>query len=117
MTALTAPPLSQRVVESLVTRASRLPPQTTTYTIGRHLIPMRDGVDLIADVYEPAHGSGTILVRSPYGYPMPLAVMSGSWLARRGYRVVMARCRGTYGSGGRFDPFRDDVADGADTVA
>jgi uncharacterized protein len=103
-------------LEAIVTRVFRLPPPTTSYTVEPVSVPMRDGVELVGHVFQPDVASGTILVQSPYGYPTPLTVVSGSWLARRGYRVVMMRCRGTYGSGGRFEPFLHDVRDGADTV-
>ena len=38
---------------------------------------MRDGVELLADLYEPVGPSaGTILERSPYGWPMVMAASS-----------------------------------------
>jgi len=47
-----------------------LPAPSSEYTITRDLaVPMRDGVTLRADMYEPAgRTKGTVLVRSPYGY-------------------------------------------------
>jgi putative CocE/NonD family hydrolase len=38
-------------------------------------------------------------------------------MAERGFHVVMASCRGTGGSSGRFDPMRHERSDGLDTVA
>src|SRR6478672_881414 len=108
----------QRLGDALVGRLQRLPSTTSDYTITRDLrIPMRDGVELLADLYEPtAASAGTILVRSPYGFPMPMAIMTGGVYASRGYRVLLARCRGTFGSGGTFEPMVREVDDAADTV-
>ena len=55
-TAPTAMPRTwgQRVLDALVTRLERLPPPTTDYTVRRDLrIPTRDGIELLADLYEP----------------------------------------------------------------
>ena len=113
------PPRSQRVLDKVMDRWSHLPAPTSGYTITRDLrIPARDGVDLLADLYEPTGAAaGTILVRSPYGWSAPIAAFTGGVFARRGYRVLLARCRGTFGSGGTFDPMVHEVDDGADTVA
>jgi putative CocE/NonD family hydrolase len=81
-------------------------------------VPMDDGVELAADVYTPA-GIGphpTILVRSPYGRGGPLGLVLGRVFAERGYRVVMQSCRGTFGSGGVFEPNFHERADGLATV-
>jgi len=119
-TAPTAMPRTwgQRVLDALVTRLERLPPPTTDYTVRRDLrIPTRDGIELLADLYEPTAAAGTLLVRSPYGFPALIAAATGAVYARRGYRVVLARCRGTFGSGGEFEPMVHEVDDAADTVA
>ena len=109
----------QRLADGLVTRVQRLPAATGGYTVSRDVrVPMRDGVDLLADVYAPAGRSvGTLLVRSPYGWGVPMAALMGGVYACRGYRVVLARCRGTFGSGGAFEPMVHEVDDAADTVA
>jgi putative CocE/NonD family hydrolase len=108
----------QRFGDKVVARLQRLPPATHEYKIVRDLrILMRDGVELLADLYEPAGAApGTILVRSPYGRSLPLAIASGGVYAARGHRVLLARCRGTFGSGGTFEPMAREVDDGADTV-
>ena len=112
-------PISHRLLGRVIDRVFRLPPPTSDHTITRDLrIPTRDGVDLLADLYEPTGPvTGTILVRSPYGWTAPTAAFMGGVFARRGYRVVLARCRGTFGSGGTFEPMQHEVDDGADTVA
>jgi putative CocE/NonD family hydrolase len=81
-------------------------------------VRMDDGVVLAADVYTPA-GVGshpTILVRSPYGRGGPLGFLLGRVFAERGYRVVMQSCRGTFGSGGVFQPNVHERADGLATI-
>jgi uncharacterized protein len=87
------------------------------YTVERDVrIPMRDGVELLADHYVPAgEPLGTVLIRSPYA-PL-LAAGTGAPFVAAGYHVVAARCRGTFGSGGTFSPMVHEVDDGADTVA
>ena len=111
--------LAQRLVDLQWTKYARLPGATTGYAVLRDLpIPMRDGVALLADLYEPkAPASGTILVTSPYGWELFGSAMYGGMFAGRGYRVVLVRCRGTFGSGGVFEPFLREVDDAADIVA
>ncbi|BBY36148.1 hydrolase [Mycobacterium mantenii] len=96
-----------------------LPPAITDYTVERVRVPMRDGVPLVADHYAPTTASavGTLLVRSPYGRAFPFTLIFGALYAARGYHVVLQSVRGTFGSGGVFEPMANEVADGADTVA
>lgn len=112
-------PLHWRLADRLVTLLQGLPPATSGYVIARDLrIPARDGVELLADLYTPAGPvKGTLLLRSPYGWRMLMGVLTGGVYASRGYRVVLARCRGTFGSGGVFEPMQHEVEDAADTVA
>jgi len=81
-------------------------------------VPMRDGVMLIADHYAPtaALPLGTILVRGPYGRAFPFSVIYAQIYAARGYHVVFQSVRGTFGSGGQFEPMINEAADAADTV-
>ncbi len=84
---------------------------------------MRDGVVLLADRYVPRGSAGhgeklpTVLVRSPYGKGGIHSLLFGRPFAERGYGVVIQSCRGTERSGGTFDPFRQEAADGLDTAA
>jgi putative CocE/NonD family hydrolase len=79
---------------------------------------MRDGVELLTDVYSPAAtSSGTVLIRTPYGLDGVIAQLTAGFFASHGYQVVNQSCRGTFGSGGDFDPFSQETADGADAVA
>lgn len=99
--------------------ALRLPPSTTEFAVDRRVrVPMRDGVDLIADHYAPRtdRPAGTLLVRAPYGRGWPFSGLFGAVYAARGYHVVLQSVRGTFGSGGEFTPFVHEVDDGADTV-
>jgi uncharacterized protein len=98
----------------------KLPPHTTEYTVHRGLrVPMRDGVHLIADHYEPTttEPAGTLLVRCPYGRGWPFSLLFARVYATRGYHVVVQSVRGTFGSGGEFTPMAHEIADGADTTA
>ena len=98
----------------------KLPPRTTEYVVHRGLrVPMRDGVELIADHYDPrtSEPSGTLLLRGPYGRRWPFSALFVSVYASRGYHVVFQSVRGTFGSGGEFNPMADEIADGADTAA
>ena len=111
--------LVQRCMDWAFTRLMKLPTSTHRYTVARDVrIPMRDGVELLADILTPVgEVRGTLLARSPYGWPLPAMTMGGGAYASRGYRVILARCRGTFGSGGDLEPMLNEVKDGADTVA
>ncbi|HEV7498671.1 MAG TPA: CocE/NonD family hydrolase [Vicinamibacteria bacterium] len=78
-------------------------------------VPMRDGVTLSADVYRPAaEGKYPVLLqRTPYDRRDP---QTGLRLASHGYVVVLQDTRGRFDSGGEFYPFRNEAADGFDTV-
>ena len=127
MTAVTTAPSSSPLRSTLKKYAGRavstllkVPPRTTEYRVHRGLrTPMRDGVELIADHYEPvtATPAGTLLVRGPYGRRFPFSTLFAAQYASRGYHVVVQSVRGTFGSGGEFDPMVNEIADGADTAA
>jgi uncharacterized protein len=79
------------------------------------LVPMRDGVNLLADVHRPAQpGRYPVLIAaSPYprqiqniGAPAGFIEAGASdFFVPRGYVHVIANCRGTGGSGGTFGFF------------
>ncbi len=110
--------LTKRVGVGAVGGLLGLPRATTRYTVHRIQIPMRDGVRLRADHYKPdtLRPAGTLLVRGPYGRTFPFSLVFGQLYAARGYHVVLQSVRGTFGSGGVFEPMVDEVDDGADTV-
>jgi putative CocE/NonD family hydrolase len=85
-------------------------------------VRMRDGTVLAADVWRPA-GPGrhpVLLQRTPYDKALGLiahAPIDPARAVEAGYAVVIQDVRGRFASEGRFDPFRQEVADGADTIA
>ena len=112
--------LPRRFAGRALGRMLRLPAPTTGFTVSSVKIPMRDGVELVADHYEPTGDTepvGTLLLRGPYGRGFPFSLLFGALYAARGYRVLIQSVRGTFGSGGVFQPMVHEAADGADTVA
>jgi putative CocE/NonD family hydrolase len=81
-------------------------------------VPMRDGVQLFADLYRPdAEGKFPVLVvRTPYGKQRDGIHENLIRFAQRGYAVVVQDVRGRFESEGRWDPFRYEAPDGYDTV-
>ncbi len=82
-------------------------------------IRMRDGVALYADVYRPVgDGKYPVLVsRTPYSTERtPSAYEDAVFFARRGYIFVYQDVRGRHESEGKWEPFRNDLEDGYDTV-
>ncbi|MCC6805654.1 MAG: CocE/NonD family hydrolase [Anaerolineae bacterium] len=88
-------------------------------------VPMSDGVTLAADHYAPALPGTypTILIRSPYGrserfggFGLMLAFVARRF-AERGYHVIVQDTRGRFESGGTFDPYLCEKADGQATLA
>jgi putative CocE/NonD family hydrolase len=98
-----------------------LPPaETRDVVVTRDVpIPMDDGVVLLADHYVPRGGerAPTLLVRSPYGRAQIVGLAYARLFAERGLQVLVQSCRGTFGSGGVFDPLRRERDDGLATVA
>jgi uncharacterized protein len=82
-------------------------------------VPMDDGAVLLADRWVARDRAGdpqpTVLVRSPYGRRQLVGLLFGRLLAERGLQVVIQSVRGTFGSGGDFNPF-DERADGLATL-
>ena len=102
----------------LLARAYKLPP-AETYDVGveRNLrIPMPDGVILLADHYYPRDlgERPTILVRSVYTKDQAGFVYR--FMAERGFHVLVQVVRGTFGSGGEFNPFYQEHDDGLATI-
>ena len=109
-----------RLAGNAITRVLGLPPHTTQFTVDpKRPVPMRDGVELLADHYAPTTDDplGTLLVRCPYGRRAPFSLHFARVFAARGYHVVLQSVRGTFGSGGDFTPMVHEKEDGADTVA
>jgi len=113
------PSALSRAGDAALGRVLGLPGGTTEYTVDRVHVPMRDGVHLAADHYAPGASTpaGTLLVRGPYGRAFPFSLAYARLYAARGYHVLLQSVRGTFGSGGDFEPMVNEAADGADTVA
>ena len=80
-------------------------------------VPMRDGVELSADLYLP-RASGTfptVLMRTPYSNNMDVTIERARVLANDGYACVIQDIRGRWDSDGDYYPFHPDVDDGFDT--
>ncbi|WP_328691882.1 CocE/NonD family hydrolase [Streptomyces caniferus] len=110
------PPLSTRAMRRVL---RGLPPKRHDIAYEPGLaVPAADGSTLLTDHYFPlADGDfPTLLVRSPYGRGFPWAPMYGVLFAEQGFHVVLQSCRGTGGSGGAFDLWRHEAADGRATV-
>jgi putative CocE/NonD family hydrolase len=108
------------LASEIVGRRLGLPrPETRDLLVERDLeVPMPDGVVLLADRYAPKAGPPrpTLLVRSPYGRRGVFGLLYGRLFAERGIQAVVQSVRGTFGSGGEFNPF-DERADGLATIA
>jgi uncharacterized protein len=103
-----------------LSRAWSLPPRRNYVAVQRGLrVPMSDGAVLLADHYLPITSApaATVLVRCPYGRGAPFSLLDAQLMAERGFHVLLQSCRGTFGSGGQFEPMRREVSDGQDTVA
>jgi hypothetical protein len=88
------------------------------------IIPMRDGTKLAADVYIPDSPGPypIVLERTPYNKENATMIWTNThtYLAERGYMVVIQDTRGRFESEGVWYPIRDDGwgknQDGHDTV-
>lgn len=99
-------------------RRAGLEPGGAEVAVERDLaVPAEDGVELLTDHWYPLAGTSgrTVVVRSPYGRrgADPVARV----IAEHGHHVVVQSCRGTFGSGGDFEPFHHERADGRALVA
>ena len=91
----------------------------TNYDVEMRLdikVPMRDRVNLSADIYLPkTHGTfPTVLMRTPYSNNADPMVEKARRLANNGYVCVIQDCRGRWDSDGDYYPFREGE-DGFDT--
>jgi len=83
--------------------------------------PMRDGVELSSDLYLPTGGlTGgpypLVLVRTAENNQHPRYVEQARHLSDNGYAVALQDVRGRHDSGGSFWPFRNEGADGHDSI-
>ena len=80
-------------------------------------VKMRDGITLYADIYRPVDPGRypALLLRTPYNKTEavdPFVISA----AKRGYVVALQDVRGQYQSEGKFDPYRQEITDGYDTI-
>ncbi|MFI0935437.1 CocE/NonD family hydrolase [Streptomyces sp. NPDC021019] len=84
-------------------------------------ITARDGCLLNGDLYRPdiSEPVPVLVRRTPYGTSGRPggASVDGLRLVREGYALLVQDVRGRFGSGGVFEPYVNEAADGADTVA
>ena len=101
---------------AVVLAAAGQDPQRAIVIDDTVMVKMRDGVRLAATVYRPSDADRlpTLVTRTPYDRRNDAA--EARKLAARGYVVVVQDTRGRFGSEGEFYPFRDEGADGYDTV-
>ncbi|MGD0699352.1 MAG: CocE/NonD family hydrolase [Trebonia sp.] len=96
------------------------PPLTRDLVVERALpVPMPDGVILLADRWAPRVGGDSLpvaLIRSPYGRGALFSAGMIRPLAERGFQVILQSARGTFGSGGKFEPMRNEREDGLATL-
>lgn len=88
------------------------------------MVPMRDGVELAADLYRPAQAGAIVeeplpvlLFRTPYNkIDFERAQNYGKYFGGHGYIVVMQDCRGCFRSGGEVNFLIPEAEDGYDTL-
>ncbi len=83
-------------------------------------VPMRDGVNLSADIWLPASSQGdgpwpALLLRTIYDNQEPRYMGWTRKFIERGYAVVVQDCRGRGDSGGEWEPYACELNDGYDT--
>ena len=97
-----------------------LPVQSPTTIHERNVaVPMRDGVQLRADLLRPSSQGRfpTLVYRTPYGKDDALKEYTTFVHAvERGYAVVVQDVRGRYRSAGEFRPYEREGRDGYDTI-
>ena len=111
--------IRQRLADAALNRLLARSEGRNSYDVEQVSTPMRDGVVLLGDHFTPLTGTprGTVLIRTPYGRGMPTSAVNGRLFAAHGYHVILQSVRGTFGSGGEFQPMTQETDDGHDTMA
>jgi putative CocE/NonD family hydrolase len=80
-------------------------------------VPMRDGMDLSADIWLPPTGDRfpALLIRTPYNNADARFLAWADAFVAAGYAVVLQDCRGRHDSDGVWDPYVCELEDGYDT--
>ena len=104
----------------LLGRLCKLPPRVSgRLQVEKGLkVPMRDGIELLADRYfiDGHERAPVVIMRSPYGRGAIFSLMA-ALIAERGFQVILQSVRGTAGSTGTLNPMRQERNDGVDTIA
>lgn len=81
-------------------------------------VPMRDGVELSADIYMPEEVGEfpAVVIRTPYGKSSETHHNTGIFFAENGYVVMVMDVRGRGDSDGEFNPYRNEGLDGYDSI-
>jgi uncharacterized protein len=101
---------------SISTSQSPAPAEAYQVTVQTGMrVKMRDGAQLVADVYRPkaAGKFPVLLTRTPYNRR---DFNTGTYLASLGYVAILQDTRGRFDSEGEFYPFKHEIEDGYDTV-
>jgi putative CocE/NonD family hydrolase len=108
-------------VTRVALKVAKLPRRTAVRDVEALTIPMPDGVVLLGDRYAPVGPGGDtapiLLTRHPYGLKGMFGILARVLAEASGYQVVAVSCRGTFGSGGEWVPFRNEQADGKAVLA
>lgn len=107
-------------IECVILRLMGYPAARCHYTTQNVRIPITtstgpEPVELAAELLHPILPAGqepigTVLQTSPYGLGFAIGIVPRAFAAR-GYQVLIICARGTFDSGGEFDPFGNDVED------
>jgi uncharacterized protein len=83
-------------------------------------VPMQDGTVLRGDLHrlDSREPLPTIVTRTPYGKQVaPVGTpVDGRRLIEAGFNIFVQDVRGRFTSAGRFDPYRQEIDDGRDTI-
>lgn len=103
------------IMSRLMARAAKLPSvESRQIAVEKNLqIPMPDGVTLLADHFYPRDlgARPTVLTRSVYSERVNAPYLA-EMIAEQGFHVLVVSGRGTFGSDGVLDPFRQEHDDG-----
>ncbi|ALJ20495.1 CocE/NonD family hydrolase [Microbacterium sp. No. 7] len=105
------------LLDRYLTRANGLP-RGRAYSTTEHEVAVGDGTVLKAAHYAPVgHARGTLVAMTPYGRAGIAARLVFGIYASQGYHVLATSVRGSFGSGGAFNPMFHDGSDFRDVVA
>jgi putative CocE/NonD family hydrolase len=81
-------------------------------------IPMRDGVNLSANIFRPDKPGKfpVIVLRTPYGKNSPSQFGYGRYFVENGYVYIVQDSWGRHDSDGTFHAMHDEAEDGYDTI-